>query len=218
MQCLQPGAVEPPLGERQHVARQIDADAPLDLRPEQFEHPPGSRAEIEQRTKRPVRERRQDRAFHRFVGDMQAADAIPLGGMAAEIVLRRAHARRAHGGEPFAVAGEYPIVRIEPGDQDARQFGRLALLGKTEERPRALAEALDQPRLGEQPEMTRNPRLRLAQDVGQVRYRQLVLGEQRENAHTRFFRGGLQRRIEIVEDQAVIPADAACMSASPNST
>jgi hypothetical protein len=79
------------------------------------------------------------------------------------------------------------------------------LFGETEERPGALAEALDQPRFGEQAEMTRNPRLRLAQNVGQVRYRQLVLGEQRENAHTRFFRGGLQRGIEIVEGQALIP-------------
>ena len=145
---LEPGAVEPALA-RAPACRATNRcpRSALDMRPEQFEHPPGSRAKIEQRTKRPVCERREDRAFHRFVGDMQAADAIPLGGMPAEIILRRAHARRAHGGQPFAVARECAIVRIEPRDQDARQFGCLALLGKTEERPRALTKPLDQPRL-----------------------------------------------------------------------
>ena len=46
-------AVEPRARQRQHVERQIDAEAALDPRPEQFEHAPGAGAEIEQRAERP---------------------------------------------------------------------------------------------------------------------------------------------------------------------
>ena len=73
-------------------------------RAEQFEHAAGAGAEIEQRAERLVGERRADRCFDRGVGDMQLADAVPLGGMRAEIGLRRGGARRAHRGEPLAVA------------------------------------------------------------------------------------------------------------------
>ena len=36
----------------QHVERQIDAEPAFGLRPEQFEHPPGTGAEIEQAAER----------------------------------------------------------------------------------------------------------------------------------------------------------------------
>ena len=49
---LEPGAVEPRARQRQHVERQIDAEAALDIGPEQFEHAPGAGAEIEQRAER----------------------------------------------------------------------------------------------------------------------------------------------------------------------
>ncbi len=90
---LQAGAVEPRARQRQHVERQIEAEAALDVAGEQFEHAPGAGAEIEQRADRPVGERRPDRLFDRGVGDMELADAVPFGGVAAEIILRRGGAR-----------------------------------------------------------------------------------------------------------------------------
>ena len=60
-----------------------------------------------------------------------------------------------------------------------------AALAQAEERPGALAEALDQAGLGQQPQMARDARLRLAQDVGEVGDGELGLGEQREDAQPR---------------------------------
>ena len=46
---LQAGAIEPGAGERQHVERQVEAEAALDVVREQLQHAAGAGAEIEQR-------------------------------------------------------------------------------------------------------------------------------------------------------------------------
>ena len=139
---LETGAVEPRAGQRQHVEREIEAEPALDVAGEKFEHAPGAGAEIEQRTDRRVAERGADRLLDRGVGDVQPADAVPLGGVAAEIVLRGGGAGGAHGGQPLAVAGDDRIVGIEPGDQGAGDVGDAAALAEAEERPGAFAIAL----------------------------------------------------------------------------
>ncbi len=101
---FQAGALEPVAREQQHVEREIEAEPALDVGPEHFEHAPGAGAEIEQRAERLVGKRRADRVLHRFVGDVQLADAIPFRGMRAEISLRGGGARLPHRGEPLAVA------------------------------------------------------------------------------------------------------------------
>ena len=190
---LQAGALQPRARERQHVERHVDAEPALDVGPEQFEHAAGAGAEIEQRTDRAVGERGLDRALDRRVGDMQAADAVPLGGVLAEIGLRGGGARGAHRGEPPAVAHHHRIGRIEPADQRLRDVGDAAALAEPIERPAPLAEAIDQAGFGEQLQMARDARLRLAQDFGEVGDRQLGFGEQREHAQARAFAGGAQR-------------------------
>ena len=60
----------------------------------------------------------------------------------------------------------------------------------------AFAEALDQAGLGQQPQVARQPRLRLAQDFGEVGDGQFGLGQQRQDAQPRGFAGGLERRGE----------------------
>ncbi len=99
------------------MSRGVDAESALDMRPEQFEHAAGPGAEIEQRAERTVGERGQKSRFHGLVGDMQPADAVPLGGVTAEVVLRGVAARRAHGGEPLAVARERAVGGVEPRDE-----------------------------------------------------------------------------------------------------
>lgn len=107
------------------------------------------------------------------VGGMEAADAIPLGRMAAEIILGRGNPGRPHAGKPLMIAGNDRIAGVEPFHQPAHQFGLGAMLGAPEKRPRALAEPLHQPRIGQQLEVARNPRLRLTQDLGELRHREL---------------------------------------------
>src|SRR5580692_5544252 len=97
---------------------------------------------------------------------MKLADAIPFGGVPAEIILRRGGAGGAHRGEPLAVTGDDRIVGIEPGDHDARDVGCAAALAQTKERPRTYTDTLDQPGRCEEAHMERKPRLRLAQNLG----------------------------------------------------
>ena len=72
----------------QHVERQIEAKATLDIGCEQFEHAAGAGAEVEQRADRLVGKRGADCLFDRGVRDMQLADAVPLAGVTPEITLR----------------------------------------------------------------------------------------------------------------------------------
>ena len=86
-------------------------------------------------------------------------------------------------------------------EQRARHLGAAAVLGQAEEGPGALAEALDQAGLGQQLEMARDARLRLAQDVGQVGDGQFGLGQQRQHAQPRLLAGRLEGRVEGVETE-----------------
>ena len=99
-------------------------------------------------------------------------------------------------GQALAVARDRRIERVEPADELARERGAAATLGQAEEGPGALAEALDQAGLGQEPEMARNPRLRLAQDVGEIGDRQLRLAQQCQDAQPRAFARGLERGME----------------------
>ena len=120
-------------------------------------------------------------------------------GVGAEIGLRRGGAGGAHRRQTGAVAGNGVVGRIEPLQQHARHFGAAAAFGQPEEGPGAFAEALDQTGLGQQLEMARDARLRLAQNVGQVGDGQFGLAEQRQNPEPRLFAGRLEGGVEGIE-------------------
>ena len=89
-------------------------------------------------------------------------------------------------------------------DQGAGDVGAAAALGQPEKGPRALAEALDQSGFGQQPQMTGQPRLRLAQDVGEVGDGQFGLRKQRQDAQAGCFAGGFERSGQRGETQLLI--------------
>ena len=128
---------------------------------------------------------------------MQLADAIPFGGVTAEIILCSGGARGAHRGEPFAVARNHRVVGIELGDHGARDVGRAAALAQPEERPRPFTKSLDQSGLGEKAKMPRQPRLRLPQDFGELGNGQFGLSQQRQDAQPCRFTRGLEHRGEV---------------------
>ena len=121
--------------------------------------------------------------------------------MRTKVSLRRGGARLPHRSEPRTVAGDGLVGRIEPVEQRARDFGAAAALGQPEESPGAFAEALDQAGLGQQLEMPRDARLRLAQNVGEVGDGQFGLGEQRQHAQARLLARGLEGRVEGIETE-----------------
>ena len=130
---------------------------------------------------------------------MQPADAVPFGGVLAEIGLRRGGARGAHRGQPATVAQHHRVGRIEPSDQQLRDVGNAAALAEPIERPAPLAEAIDQAGFGEQLQVPRDARLRLAQDLGEVGNRQVGFSEQRQYAQARAFAGRTQRAMQGFE-------------------
>ena len=139
----QAGAVEPRARQRQHVERHVEAEPALDAAARTV--PACARCRCRDRAASGTRcpaSARADRLLDRLVGDMQLADAVPLGGVPAEIGLRRRGARRAHRGEPLAVAQQRGVGRIEPPDQLARQLGRRRRArpaGRTPRSPRGSA-------------------------------------------------------------------------------
>ena len=205
LQWRKPRALDAGAREQQHVERKIDAEPALERRAEHFEDAAGAGAEIEQRAERLVGERIADRLLHRLVRHVQLADAVPLRGMRPEIVLGCGGALRADRGEPVAVAGDDRILGVEPGDQRARKLRAAALLGHAEERPGAFAEALDQAGLDQEPEMPRDARLRLAENLREVGHRQLGLGQQNQHAQPRVLARRLEGGVEGIEGKTRRP-------------
>ena len=77
--------------------------------------------------------------------------------------------------------------------------GAAASLGEAKECPGTLAIALDQPGFGKQPQVPRDSRLRLAQDLGQVRDGELRFGEQHQHPQPGRFCGRPQCAMELAE-------------------
>ena len=143
-----------------------------------------------------------DRLLHRFVGDVQLADAVPLGGVA-------------RGNSP-APPPRAPRARRRAARGRARWSGRRDRAARRASRassaapPRSPSRKKAQepsrkrstrPASASSLQMARDARLRLAQDVGEVGDGQLGLGEQREDAQPRLFAGGLERAVEIGKRQ-----------------
>ena len=181
--------------------------------PNSFEHAPGAGAEIEQRTDRAIRQRGLDRALDRGVRNVQPADAVPFGGVLAEVGLRRGSPRGAHGREPAAVAQHDRVGRIEPSHQHLRDIGDAAALAEPVERPAPLAETIDQAGFGQQLQVPRDARLRLAQDLREVGDRQVGFRQQREHAQPRALPGGAESGMQSLEIERCRTHDGTC----PNS-
>ena len=123
---------------------------------------------IHQELDRSCAERLVHRGLDLFLGDVQRADRVPLGGMSLEIGLRSFSARLLHGGGSRPVTGQSEIGRIEACHDGAseRRFG--AAVGEAEEDPGALAEAADETGLHHQLQMPADAGLALAEHLGQV--------------------------------------------------
>ena len=204
---LQACLVEIGAGELQHLRIEVDADTAGNLRTEQFENAAGSGAEIEKRVDGFSRERLAHRGFHRNIGNMQLAQLVPAGRMLTEITLRRLLTAGAHLREPFAVALEDRIRRIGQrkdriGKRRPGAFGSPAI-----ECPGCFAKALDDAGLGKQPQMARDARLRLPENVGEIGDGQFRLVEQRQQAQARILRGRLQATEQGFETGRSFPSN-----------
>src|ERR1700730_3489760 len=191
--------VEPAAGESQHLVAEIDAETALDLGTEQFENATRPGAEIKQGTERAGKQQGADFRLDRVIGGVKLPNAVPLGCVAAEIVLRRLDSSRPHAGEPLAVARNDRVGGVERADQTLHHGGRRTMFSAAEKRPRTLTEGVHQLRLRQKLEMARYPGLRLAQDFRELRHGQLRFSQQTEDAQARLLPGGLEGGIQIIE-------------------
>ena len=79
----------------------------------QGQHAPGAGAQVDQPRNGPAPAACSDRGLHRRLGHIERADLVPAGGVVGEIgrrVLRRA---RLHIRQPFGVAGQDRVVRLD---------------------------------------------------------------------------------------------------------
>src|ERR1700730_4351775 len=109
------GMGEPAAGESQHLVAEIDAETALDLGTEQFENATRPGPEIKQGTERAGKQQGADFRLDRVIGGVKLANAVPLGCVAAEIVLGRLDPRGPHAGEPLAGAGKDRVRVVEGG-------------------------------------------------------------------------------------------------------
>ena len=147
---LETGALKSVARKQQHVEREVEPETALDFRAEQFEHAPRSGPQIEQGAEGLVGERSANSFFDRSVRHVQFSDAVPLGGVCAEIGLRGCGARLPYRGKPRAVARDHLVARVKPVDQGAGDIRALPVFGQPEEGPGAFPETLDEAGFGQE--------------------------------------------------------------------
>ena len=176
--------------QRQHRRALVDADGARRPRGEKLEHAAGARAEIEQIAERLCADHGDERRFDPLLRRVQRADLVPIGGARGEIGRRLLAPRLARDVEADAVGVHDRIGRIETAQPFARQ--RSARFGEAEEGPGALALPRRETRLDQQPQMTRDARLRLAENGDELAHGEFGGFEQAEDAQPRLLAGGLE--------------------------
>ena len=132
-----------------------------------------------------------------LLGDIERADAVPVGGMLAEVGLRGCLALALQGFGALGVAADDGIVGVDGFEQASRQPAAVRAVGDVEIDPASLAEALDQSGLGEKLQMPADARLALAQDLGQILDVELAGRQQQQDAQTRRLGRGLEGGHEL---------------------
>ena len=161
-------------------------------RPQEFEHPAGAGAKIEQRLDRVRADGFADRRLDSFLRNMQGAHLVPVRRLRREIARRLSRASLADLVEPGTVGGKMRIARCQPCDEIAAKTRHRSRLRDPEENPRPFAMALDKPSFDEEFEMAGYARLRLAENGDEFADGQFGLGDKGEQPQTRGFtrRGG----------------------------
>jgi hypothetical protein len=159
---------------------------------QELEHPARAGAEIEAIADGLGAERLDDGGLHGRLGGVERTDAVPFRREAGEEGLRVLGALGAHGGEPGPVVGELCVGAVEGGEHRAQDAGPGTAVREAKERPGALPVAFHEPCFHEELQMARDAGLGLAEDVGEVRNRELALGQKRQNPQAGFFGRGPQ--------------------------
>ena len=122
-------------GVGKHRVAEVEADAALVAVGEQLEDAPGAGAEIDQQLERTVPQRLDDGLLDVVLGDMQGANAVPVGGVRLEIGLRRGFALALQGVGALTVAGDDAVGAVDKVEDVERQPAAGRAVGRRGSRP-----------------------------------------------------------------------------------
>ena len=183
----------------QHLRRAVDADRLRGARAEQFDHPPGAGADIDQPP---------ERSLCRGCGRSRARLRFRRRGASGSGPTPRP-GRRNSGWRPRRARRWTASVRrrrrrtsasvvvIGPAVDQREQRRHAIRLGKRQEYPAAFLAPLEHTGVGEDLQMARHSRLALAEHQRQFADRQLHPPQQREDAQP----GGVGKRLEAVGER-----------------
>ena len=184
---LDAGGLELDPGKPEHLRRAVDADRLAGARAEQFDHPAGAGADVDEAAERPLAKRAIDRALDLALGDVERADLVPDLGVAGEIAVGSLGALGADRFGPRRVGGEQCLRRRRPPSSSisANSGSTRSGLGEGQEHPAAFLAPLENSGIGEDLEMARDARLALAENLRKLADRQLHQPQKREDAQPR---------------------------------
>ena len=212
-----PGLATVEVGPRhaQHVVAAVDAEAEADRARQDLQDAPGAGADVEQVGGPQPGKETLERLLDPRTVDGEVALAVPAPRPAVEPALGGAPPRLAHALEALAVQGQHLVVVRQEAAQGAGETGPGTGLGPPVEHPAALPEALEQPGLGQDPQVARDARLALPQDLDELAHRPLALRADRQQPQPRRVAGGtdaVEQRVKRAGHVALPSSlsDAAC--------
>ena len=181
--------------EAQHFRRAVDADRLRRARAEQFDHPPGAGADIDQPAERPLAKRAVDRALDLALGDVERADRVPHLGVGGEIARRRP--RRGRRGPRRAGRRRRRTGRASSGSAQRRcsaNSGSVRVrVGQLRNTQLPSLRRSSEAGVDQDLDVARDPRLALPEHLRELADRQLHRPEQREDAQPRRVGEGLKK-------------------------
>ena len=144
--------------------------APARRRGEQFDHPAGAGADVDQAAERGLAERAATRRLDLALGDVERAQRVPIGGVAGEIAGRGGGAVGAHRGEPGGVGLGPGIgaVDLRPAVDQLEQGLDPRPRAEAEEHPAPLLAALGEAGVDQDADVARDARLALPEHLREL--------------------------------------------------
>lgn len=179
-------------GEAEHLRTPIDADRMLRPAAEQFQHPTGAGADIDERAERSLRQQFAYGALNLRFGDVQRANGVPLLGPAVEIGGGLSRPFVTNGRQPLAVSqSPVHLVLGRSLNQGVCRLGDRVQNG-AQENPAAFAPPFRQTGGHKYLDVPRGAGLAQRQHLSQLSDGQLHLRQQRNDAQPGSVRKGLK--------------------------
>src|SRR6202007_1872527 len=173
---LEAGPLKIDPGHGQHLARLVDAERALDPRRQDFEHTAGTGPDSQQIAGVGRRDDFDKRCFDLAFVDVERTDAVPLGGIFAEIGARNVRALAFARTQSLKIQSDRGIGITARRDELSRQRAYRARLAQAIEDPAAFAEAVEETGSAQELQVTRYSRLALPQNLSKLAHSELAAG------------------------------------------